>query len=265
MFNVFNVFIMLVKIFYNNNSNKMISEDLIMTSGTGGISESNNVYEETECLRGIFQPTTIGQYYNQESPNNLPSLIICDDKLTKQNRGMYDLVMDDRPVVLADINGELLQNGNVSQPFNVRNLTNSGADHQKFFSNNIDIDSELKCINKYDDLCYQDKYKIHPNKVTPEQSPLSNYKNMLVKNYDKKRQYKQEKCLDASERQQFNVCASPSNRNTVDKEPVHYSFNNTEYCGDWPCQRLFNNQTKRSTLTNPHNTHNINPCYLNCN
>ena len=45
----------------------------------------------------------------------------------------------------------------------------------------------------------------------------------------------------------------------------HYNFNgdiyNTDkYINDYPCQRLFNNVTKRKMLPNLHNTFDINPC-----
>lgn len=231
----------------------MISEDLIMTAGT------TNNYEETECLQGIFKPTNIGHYYNQESQYPFPSLIICDDKLTKQNKNIFELATDDRPVILADVNGEQLCGGSLVQPFNVRNLSNSGADHQKFFSKNIDVDSELKRINFYDDKCFYDRFKIHPNKVTPQQSPLACHKDMIVKNYEKDKMYKQTDCLQPTQRTSFQPCESEASN-----YPVHYRFNNNQYCKSWPCQRMFNNQTKRSTLTNLHNPHNINPDCLDC-
>jgi hypothetical protein len=50
--------------------------------------------------------------------------------------------------------------------------------------------------------------------------------------------------------------------------PQHYKFNGDIYSqskkfnADFPCQRLFNNSTKRSTLPNFHNTFDINPAYL---
>jgi hypothetical protein len=48
----------------------------------------------------------------------------------------------------------------------------------------------------------------------------------------------------------------------------HYKFNgdinnqNKKYNNNYPCQRLFNNNTKRSTLRNFHNLYDINPQYL---
>lgn len=52
--------------------------------------------------------------------------------------------------------------------------------------------------------------------------------------------------------------------NSVD----HYKFNGdinnqtAKFTRDFPCQRLFNNNTKRSTLRNFHNLYDINPSYL---
>ena len=39
-----------------------------------------------ECLEGINEPTNINNFYYQESPNNLPPLLICNDRFFKQNK-----------------------------------------------------------------------------------------------------------------------------------------------------------------------------------
>ena len=44
--------------------------------------------------------------------------------------------------------------------------------------------------------------------------------------------------------------------------PDHYDFNHGAYTSNFPCQRLFNNNTKRSALPNMHNTFDINPKHL---
>ena len=44
--------------------------------------------------------------------------------------------------------------------------------------------------------------------------------------------------------------------------PDHYDFNHEAYTNNFPCQRLFNNNTKRSSLPNMHNTFDINPEHL---
>lgn len=51
-------------------------------------------------------------------------------------------------------------------------------------------------------------------------------------------------------------------QNTMDvnsQKPIQHNGNSR---GEYPCQRLFNNSTKRSTLPNFHNTFDINPKYL---
>ena len=48
-------------------------------------------------------------------------------------------------------------------------------------------------------------------------------------------------------------------KNLSGKVPQHYNFNHSNYTENYPCQRLFNNFTKRSTLPNMHNTYDINP------
>ena len=82
--------------------------------------------------------------------------MICNDKRTKQNKDTLFHYTDNRPVRIG--------NTERYEIFNVRNLTNSAGALQKGYSRNIDIDSELKRINHYDDKCFQDNYTKHKDK-----------------------------------------------------------------------------------------------------
>ena len=62
--------------------------------------------DETECLKGILNPTELYTFYNQESPNKLPPLIVCNDKLIEQNKLIENHIMDDRNVILTE--GEMI-------------------------------------------------------------------------------------------------------------------------------------------------------------
>lgn len=210
---------------------------------------------ETECLRNLYKPTNLINQYTEKTPNPYPPLMICNDKLKQQNQDIELHYLDSFPVT----------NGNCSLPFNVRNLTNPGAGLQDGFARNIDVDSELKRINHYGDKCYYDKFKIHPQKVTVEQSALACHADKLVISYEKDRNRLPLKCGPKTKESTFERCPYMPNEMYDDYNmPVHYKFSNDNYCRDWPCQRLFHNQTKRSTLTNLHNKHDINPKNLSC-
>jgi hypothetical protein len=209
---------------------------------------------ETECLKGLYQPTNLKEQYNQKSPNPYPALMVCGDKLIQQNKDIELHYLD-------YYDGK----GSCTLPFNVRNLTSAGYALQEGYARNIDVDSELKRINHYGDKCYYDKYKIHPQKVSSEESALACHADVLVKNYDKDRNRLPMRCMPKGPESTFKECPYMPNEMYKDyNEPVHYAFSNDNYCRDWPCQKLFHNQTKRSTLTNLHNRHDINPEHLSC-
>ena len=103
-----------------------------------------------ECVHDIHDKPELDSYFNQLSPNNMPALIICGDKLKQQNEDIqnYNLLNNEE-------SGCIL-------PINVRNQTNSTG-LQKGYSKNIDVESELKRINFYNDKCFKDNYKVNPN------------------------------------------------------------------------------------------------------
>lgn len=196
--------------------------------------------EHLECLKSVYKPTNLQRFYNQPSPNKMPQLLICDDKLTKQNDDIFKHITDSRKVVVGtNDNGEPVQ-----ELFNVRNHL-SAMDLQERYSHNIDIDSELKGINYYDDQCYYDDYKIHPARVTYDQSPLALYKDVVVKDYNKQQPRNPLKCIHL-----FDKAPQCANENDTIGTPVKHRFNNDNYCKDWNCQKFINNFTNRKMLTN---------------
>ena len=109
--------------------------------------------------------------FNQESPYQFPPLIICNDKLGKQNDDIYNKYSD----IIYDKCGNR---------FNMRNLTNSAGLLQEGYSKNIDVDSHLKNINYYADKCYYDNWKLSPNDTKLKTCDgLKENASILVPNY----------------------------------------------------------------------------------
>ena len=206
----------------------------------------------SECLHDIHEKTNIEYFYNQESPNNLPPLIICKDKLLKQNKGIsdYNLMRQD-------------DDDECSLPINIRNQINATQLH-KGYSKNIDVDSELRGINYYQDKCFYDNYKVNPNKfngcfkeIFEKQDKGLNYMKEMV-NYNLKIDLDpQNNCVDPIK---FPQCPQKNN-NPVPKnhsrglnnninQNVKYQFSNHKFIGGFECQKLFNNFTKRTTYRN---------------
>ena len=56
----------------------------------------------------------------------------------------------------------------------------------------------------------------------------------------------------------------PNDELSKNTQPVYYQFHNEKYLNQYPCQALFNNNTRRSGLPSLHNRFDINPkqkCY----
>lgn len=193
----------------------------------------------SECLADINKKTELYKFYDEGIQAPLPYICLTD-KRKVQNEDMYKNLMDNKPVLLNDLNG-------CEEVFNVRNLSSAGADLQMGYSRNIDVDSELKRINHYRDACYYDNYKMHPNKMTPQQSRLACHSSVLVKDYNKYKYVEPSKCLNNTQVGSFDVCSSVSNNIDERSTPVSYSFNNGSYCNEWECQKLFHNNTRRKT------------------
>lgn len=110
-------------------------------------------------------------FFNQKSPYQYPSLIICDDsKRTNQSKDVYQKYMDE---IVDDCGNR----------FNIRNLNTSAGVLQAGYSANIDLDSHLKNINYYTDRCYYDNWKLSPNSQLPSCNGLKHNAVILTPNY----------------------------------------------------------------------------------
>lgn len=209
----------------------------------------------TECLRDINEKTDLDSFYNQESPNKLPPLIICRDKLIKQNneQEMYML----------------------NQNY-IQNQSSSGSELYLGYAENIDIDSELRRINHIRDKCYNDNYKIqhseepflkHAKLYQKQQNLMIDIKNKSTNALNRNFSI-QDNCIPKQERTEFDKCKNPpapsNNDSYMNNQSVYYSFNNQDYCREFPCQKLFHNITRRSTLPAGNTNHDINPEFLSC-
>lgn len=219
-----------------------------------------------ECLHNIHDKTEIETYYNQESPNKMPHLLICKDKLLNQNKKVEEYNLMNQ------------KEGDCILPINIRSHHNA-TQLQEGFSKNIDIDSELRRINHYDDKCFYDNYKVNPNNFKCHQDIFQKQQNDLnymkgMVNYNLNIDYNiDDNCLKKQTRfpscPQNNYNPLPKNDkngiNTNLSQSVRYSFNNEGYCRDFACQKLFNNFTKRVTYRDGSSEFNINPSCLDCN
>ena len=126
-----------------------------------------------ECLNDFFDRTELDSYFNQESPNKMPPLLICQDKLKQQNDDilnynlLYQEAIRSKPnnpqEPFSNMNNSYLNKpDNCILPINVRSQSNA-ASLQEGYSKNIDVESELKRINFYNDKCFKDNYKLNPS------------------------------------------------------------------------------------------------------
>ena len=163
---------------------------------------------------------------------------------------------------------------------NINNNINFG--NNQMYNNyvkNIDIESDLKRFNHTRDKCYNDNYKIqhteqpftqHSNVYNKQETLLENIKGKNV--YNKTDILKKNNCIKDEDRGSFPKCKNPPlpvnhlrGLGTLETEPVYYEFSNEEYCRDFPCQKLFNNVTKRSMILDTSHR-DINPkCLSSCN
>lgn len=256
----------------------------------------------SECLGDIDQPTELGSFFKIDYPNNLPAYMHCLDK--KQDKQNCDITQH-------NLDSELL--GECKEVFNVRNLNDSGL-LQAGYAKNIDLDSELKRINHFDDKCFYDNYKNDPRSAE-KCTGLEIHKDTLVKDYSTVGKFRYKEVTEpviAKDKSECNlypnfmtpgICRNnnPNDRDRfdwdkhkidtlkclkkdtfdrctdvepalcnsrdellarLDNMPEYYQFHDTSKCGDYPCQRLFNNFTRRSTLPNFQNVYDINPKFL---
>ena len=239
----------------------------------------------SECLADFNNPTELHKQFELNTKTPYPQILICpDEKRNQHNNDQIHHYLDNEEI------------NHCGQVFNVRNLNDSGL-LQAGYARNIDLDSELKRINHIDDKCFYDNYKRDPY-LKEECNGLYENRHTIVNDYSavgkdttyhpnivencnsgnpndrnrfnwKKHKVNGPNCL--KEMKTFEKCPTPEPKHSsvrdsllqkTDNLPMYYKFNTDKYCADYPCQRVFNNFTKRSTIPNFHNLTDINPMFL---
>jgi hypothetical protein len=234
----------------------------------------------SECLNDINNPTELHTFFDQKSPYKYGPIMICPDN--KRNQHNHDV---------SRYNLDARELNDCGDPFNVRNLNDCGL-LQAGYSRKIDLDSELKKINHFDDKCYYDNYKVNPYQ-SPKCSGLYENRDVIVKDYkpigkkysysaslphietdatnpnapDKFNWEQHDYYIDKCARfEEFKQCPTPKAPNDylalkmqIEKNnlPRYYEFHQSDSCTVYPCQRLFYNFTKRKTIPNFHNLQSI--------
>lgn len=140
------------------------------------------------------------------------------------------------------------------------NSTNGGIASMK----NIDIESELRRINHKADKCYYNNYKLDPlgKEVQSSNSPLKCHKNIFEINQS---MFYKKAEVDRTPRpcikfEKFNLCKNTPVRS---QHLELYDFGVKGFCTEHPCQRLFNNVTKRNMYPSQYVPHDLNKTTTN--
>lgn len=113
--------------------------------------------EKSNMLNGFFEIL----------PNKSPAFMRCNFNRDAHNDPIYER---QKPIVFGDENNQDKCSNDVIP---------SGIGNRFYgFSRNIDVDSELKMINRKYDRCNKDDFKLSPNDV---RSPLHCNRDMLLK------------------------------------------------------------------------------------
>lgn len=105
-------------------------------------------------------------FFTQESPNKLPAFMRCNINRESHNIPLYDR---QKPIIFST---------DGKQDKCINDVIPSGIGNRFYgFSRNIDVDSELKRINRKYDRCNTDNFKLSPN---DERSPLFCNRDMLL-------------------------------------------------------------------------------------
>ena len=211
----------------------------------------------------------LDQFFPIKSINTLPDFIKCITTREKFND----------PILARQQPFEVNTNDNPNCKEVIHpNPTAFGTLMQKGFSQNIDMDSELKCINRYADKCYQNKYKLDPLSRDAETTILKCHDNIFKKHqtesYTKMQEgsvldrnftpnpclnYDKDKKPGTHNFQKFALC---QNTPLVAKKMDLYDFNLPNSDISYPCQKLWSNFTKRSMYPSAHTTTDINKRYV---
>jgi hypothetical protein len=223
------------------------------------------ICQSSELLKTLSDQSSLPEYYPKNSVINHPPLFICNDKLTLQNKDIYQYYMDTRPIVVNGISG-------CEEPYNLR--SQYSAELQRGYARNIDIDSELKRINYYADKCFYDRYKVDPRNPPPalfatgeEPNRMRCVANTIVHDYA---EFRHERLSPRklphtpATLTTFNTCQHPSSSSV--NRPQLYSLpsDKDNSCVNWECQQVFHNFTKRKILSPFNNVQDLNPSTLRC-
>jgi hypothetical protein len=196
---------------------------------------------------------SLDQFFTPQDIKRHPTFMRCDLKHETYNQPCFDR----HQPFEVDLN-----NCGVKELIRPDGVT-SGRESIK----NIDIDSELKGSNRKQDKCYYNNYKIDPlgRDAQTMNSPLVCHKNVFKINetqFHKKSEENRYIHRDVipqpcTNMQKFNLCKNTPVRA---QQLELYDFNPTDkkYCAEYPCQRLFNNVTKRSLYPTPHQPQDLN-------
>jgi hypothetical protein len=211
----------------------------------------------TELLSKLKDQSTLSEFYPSESVIKHEPLLMCGDKLALQNKHIYNHYMESSPSLIAV---------GCVEPFNTR--SQKTAELQRGYSRNIDIDSELKCINFYADKCFYDRYKVDPHNppqsYTGEPNSIKCVANTIVHNYAGLRRERLAPrqlpgCLPL---EQFPECTHPTS--TARHQLYQLPASPDNQCLNWGCQQAFNNFTKRKLLSPFNDIPDLNPSTLCC-
>ena len=256
----------------------------------------------SECLKDINEPTDIDKFYNQESPNKNPPLLICKDKRYQQNKdieenrlscehfnieqqlmGSYNRYNFD--MCNESLNHHLYTKNKKNREANIPiynycldapNKESHPFMNKQFIHKplkNTDVESDLLRINHFRDKCYNDNYKInHNHKSFSKFRNIYNKQKKLMENIknksDKRLPILNENCLENME--EFEKCSEdlkfeyPVGLEKEERQHVNYNFSNQDYCRGYACQSLFNNVTRRNMLPTLNTRKGINPCDYEC-
>lgn len=188
----------------------------------------------------------LDQFFPTESINKQPTFMRCHVPRDNLNNPIYER---NKPFTV-NTNGK---EGCVE----IIHPNNTNLNLQNGFGKNIDIDSELKRINRYADKCYQNNYKLDPlgRDAQLMKSPLVCHDNIFKINQTQSyKKSEQNSLLDRNDMpsrcvnfQKFSSC---KNTPMASKHIEMYDFGQSNYCTQYPCQKVWNNVTKRSMSGN---------------
>lgn len=192
----------------------------------------------------------LNQFFELPDIKRHPTFMRC--KLTRQN---YESVCLDRQKPFKT-GGNCPETINPSAPAGNRHLG---------LMKNVDIDSELKGTNRYADKCYYNRYKLDPLGREAEmlKSPLTCHKDVFKINETQSYKKMESKSLldrnmiprACTTLQEFPLC---KNTPMTSKQIKMYDFGQRDYCAQYPCQKVFNNVTKRKMYPNSYTPQDLN-------